>query len=124
MSKLDHTLFATWTQSNEDLTSKTITGCIIGKPVFIIHKGTGGTFKRGFCLIDVFSGAATVSGTQYPQYRMGTLGDYEVSGEYPGDGYTWLRQVGGFNCFTIIPTATSVTVKVHYAIDDAFYVYI
>ena len=117
-----NTLVATWDKPNkaapDGILTKTISGCTAGQPIFLVHKGTAGTFKRGYCLVDVASGAVHVSGSKYPQYILGTFGDAKP--EWMSD--FWAAQGGG-NIFIIIPNATSVSVYVQFAEDDVIYVY-
>ena len=120
--KHNYTLVATWSQPTQaagTILTKTISGCTAGQPIFLVHKGTAGTYKRGFCLIDVASGAVHVSGTKYPQYILGTFGD---PGKPTWMDENWATQGGG-NIFIIIPNATSVSVYLEYGEDDVIYVY-
>ena len=105
MSKLDHTKVATWTFTSDDYISKTVTGLTAYKSLIIVHKPSG---SAAYC--DVWIEAGTECAKKQSEssaYRMGTLNDYDASGK----------------SIIIVPTGTSVTMRVHNAKDDIFYVY-
>ena len=105
MSKLDHTLAATWTQGTKN-GDKTITGCVVGQPVFIIHHVTKDNAGEAgqYAILRATAGAknATTTGCHY------IIGTDRGNANYPR----------GTNVFMIIPTATSVTVNIYTTLDD------
>ena len=111
MSKLDHTLFATWSKPTEG-GQKTITNCIIGKPIIIVHKPLKVSDNPISCQIKAISGVANASGNEYHHYAIGTIGSQGI-----GNG-------GGPSSFCCIPTETTVVVTIYSgADDDCLYVY-
>ena len=104
MSKLDHTLAATWTQGTA-AGDKTITGCVANQPVFIIHhvtKDQGGQSGQ-YCVLRVKSGAQNAQ----------SVGQHYILGTKNADGYPHST-----NVLMIMPTATSVVVNLYSKLDD------
>ncbi len=96
---------ATWAQGTTN-GNKTITGCVVGQPVFIIHhvtKNLGGDAGQ-YAILRATAGAkhATTTGCHY------IIGTDNGNANYPR----------GTNVFMIIPTATSVTVNIYTTLDD------
>ena len=105
LCRKNHTLATTWGQGTA-AGDKTITGCVVGQPVFIIHhvtKNLGGDSGQ-YVNLRVISGAkhATTTGCHY------ILGTDSGSPTYPR----------GTTVFIIIPTATSVVVNLYGKLDD------
>ncbi len=108
MSKLDHTLAATYSKPADGL--KTINNCTIDKPVIILHKPAS-TSDGAWCFIRPASGCKNAQSVGY-SYVLGT----STSG---------LDYYGGPNSVIIIPTATTITFQIYNAAnDDIIYVYI
>ncbi len=107
MSKLDHTLAATWTRTS-DRDNKNITGCVVGQPVFCIHHAN--TTGVDFCFVRATAGAKGAR-SEGSHYCIGTSTGASDS-------------IGGANAYILIPTATSITVQIDwYDGDDTIYVY-
>ena len=102
---------ATWTKPDDG--TKTVSGCIVGKPLIIGHKALPKDDANGsWCMINTVSGAK-MGMTQNSAYVIGTFED-------AGNGFT----CGGVNTFIIVPTATSVVLQIGGADnDDELYVY-
>ena len=106
MSKLDHTNVATWEASDGN---KTITNCIVGKPVLFIHKVRGsGTNNFGWCYIKPTAGCYHAAANSQHHYIIG-------SGSW--DEY----QAGCTNIFIVVPNTTSITVNIASTADDIIY---
>ena len=96
MSKLDHTLVATWTTPGiGNAAAKTVTGCTVGQPIFFIHQQPNST---GACYyyIKATSGAAQANNNS-GHFFLGT-----------GDG----SGVSGVPVFAVVPNATTVGVEI------------
>ena len=96
MSKLDHTLVATWTTPGiGNAAAKTVTGCTVGQPIFFIHQQPNAT---GACYyyIKATSGAAQANNNS-GHFFLGT-----------GDG----SGVSGVPVFAVVPNATTVGVEI------------
>ena len=96
---------ATWTFTSDDYVSKTVTGLTAYKSLIIVHKPSG---SAAHC--DVWIEAGTECAKKQSEstaYRMGTLNENGASGK----------------SIIIVPTGTSVTVRVNHVNDDIFYVY-
>ena len=89
-----YTLAATWTNPGNSKVDKTISSCVAGQPIFIVHGGVGWARMR------VKSGAVHSKDCDY------------------GFG-----NVDAGQNFIIVPNATSVVVTVWSADDDTYYVY-
>ena len=101
---------ATWTKPATG--NKTVTGCIVGKPLIIGHKALSSIVHGSWCYINTVSGAK-MGITQNGVYVIGTFED-------AGNGFT----CGGMNTFIVVPTATSVVLRIDGADnDDELYVY-
>ena len=102
--KHKNTLVATWTFSNDNTVTKTITGCVANQPIVICHCPTG---TSGYCYVWVTAGAADAkSGTN--AYVMGTMGDHGAASN---------------RSMVIVPNATTVTMSIGVPHDDKLYVY-
>ena len=101
---------ATWTKPADG--QKTVTGCIVGKPLIIGHKALSKTDANGsWCMINTVSGAK-MGMTQNSAYMIGTF-DYRDAFDGAGN-----------NTFIVVPTATSVVLQISGADnDDELYVY-
>ena len=100
----NYTLVTAWTFSNDNSTTKTITGCVANEPIILCHCPTG---TAGMCYTCVTAGASDAK-TGTNDYLMGTSGDY---------GEASVKSI------VIVPNATSVTVQIHFGKDDKSYVY-
>ena len=106
LCRKNHTLFATWNKPADG--DKTITGCVVGKPLIIVHK----PLKNGFgsCYINPKSG--TVNQFSGHHYAIGVYDGNSATGSGP-------------SCFVCVPTATTVVLNIQEAsADDCLYVYI
>lgn len=100
---------ATWTKPADG--QKTVTGCIVGKPLIIGHKALSSVVSGSWCCINTVSGAK-MGITQNGVYVIGTS---EITNTF---------EVGGSNTFIVVPTATSVVLQIGGADnDDELYVY-
>ena len=113
MSKLDHTLFAKWSKPAEG--DKTITGCVSGQPIFIIHQVASIRQSSVYFSIQIRSGAEHASNSTTNYYAIGTPWN---SSEAWGD-----RQPST-NVLVIIPNASNVVICLYGTTDDDnIYVY-
>ena len=105
---------ATWTRPANG--NKTISGCIVGKPLIIGHAAitSNDSAERSWFCIKTVSGAKTgVTRDNSCLYMIGVAWD-------SGYGAT----MDGANTFIVVPTASSVVVYIDGAFnDDEIYVY-
>ena len=113
MSKLDHTQFAKWSKPADG--DKTITGCVSGQPIFIIHQVATGGDKSVYFSIQIKSGAAHASTSTKNYYAIGTPWN---------SSDTWGDRQPSTNVLVIIPNASNVVICLYGTTDDDnIYVY-
>ena len=114
MSKLDHTLAATYTNLGDNkYVSKTITGCVAGQPIII---GCKTTYNADFTIGFKVTAGSNIGMTNGIYYRLGTY--WSISGIAES-----AQQVASVPSCVIVPTATSVTIS-FFDLDDSETVYI
>ena len=105
---------ATWTRPADG--NKTITGCTVGKPLIIGYAGITSTddAARPWCLIKTVSGAKTgITRDNNCVFMIGCAWDNGYGATFDGSAN-----------FIVVPTATSVVVRINGAAnDDELYVY-
>ena len=112
MSKLDHTLAATWQDGSGVDKDKTLTGCVVGQPVIVLHawKNATDAVEVGHFIFVKVTGATNVSANQW--IRMGFIRDANN---------TSFEQL----CIVLMPSQTSMTFHfgAEYDSDDIIRIY-
>ena len=112
MSKLDHTLAATWNKPTGG--TKTVTGCVVGQPIFFIHKNYSDSAVNAYIELKPTAGCVHASSSTSGHYAIGT----------PSWDDAHIK--GCTNVLVVIPNATSVTISFggsNDGGDDIIYVY-
>ena len=113
MCRKNHTLFAKWSKPEDS--DKTITGCVSGEPIFIIHQVASAGDHSVYFSIQIKSGAAHASTSTKNYYAIGTPWN---------SSDTWGDRQPSTNVLVIIPNATNVVIHFFDAYDDdVIYVY-
>ena len=108
----NYTLAATWQDGSGVDKDKTLTGCVVGQPVIVLHawKNADTTIETGHFVFFKVTGATNVSAKQW--IRMGFIRD---------SGNNSFEQL----CLVLMPSTTSMTFHfgMEYDSDDIIRIY-